>query len=170
MDKLAIEFKAKETYAPLLGRVPFSRTLGESGLAGGFSAVPLTEEQQPKLVMDIMSRTGLLAEQIKSARYIGGLEKPDVYLKAKQEDINRIGIRLTREYVEEFERFIKNGMSNDKADARAMEYIKTRRKVLMKLHEDEYPLELTKKVFNKIGWGKKGGAGAGVIDKDKEDI
>ena len=145
-------FVPKGKHLPILGNIPITLVGGDLGT--GFAANLEDEGAKDRLTIDIMSRTGLLKQQVRAARYIGGLDDPKKYLAAKSEAINAIGAELTDVYVAEYNRQLRNGVSREKADKIELDVVANRKKHLMKLHEDEYPLELTQKVFGKIGWKK----------------
>ena len=158
-----VSLQAKTAYPPIFGNLPIKLATEKGGLGGGFTTEDLSEAEQNRLQIDIMSKTGILKEQILADRYINGIKNPDEYLEAKQRAMNAIGKELTEIYLNEYQRNLGNGTPREKVSEKAMEYVNQRKAHLMKLHNEQYPLELTKKVFGKIGWGKK-------RDDGKEDV
>ena len=98
----------------------------------------------------VMRETGLEKELQRSLRLGVALHKPEDYLQAKAEDLDKVGARLSAYFAAEYSRLLQTGITQEKAREKATAYMHVQKEREMAIHNANWPTEINEKVTEKL--------------------
>ena len=111
----------------------------------------VTEKGNVDSMQDYVLRaSGLGKEILRNDRIATGLADPAKYFEEKNKDLENMAVRLKDVFAGEYERLLLTGISRDKAQKKATEFMEQQKARELSIHNKNFPTEINNKVIEKL--------------------
>lgn len=97
-----------------------------------------------------LRETGLEQKIQQNNRLAVGLAKPEEYLKAKNEDLEDIAVRLSVVFGNEYKRLLGTGITDEEARKKATSFMQSQKMREMLIHDKNFPTAINDKIAKKL--------------------